>query len=170
MAKAQVIKFNEQLQVLMKRTMLSDEHRSLWLNFETILIYRSNIAFMIYTLQAVLYTFFKLSSWQQSQNYIDSGELDTESEAVAEKIYPFIKWAQISLEIGRVVLVLVSLKKPQVVKYYLYYQLILQCLVFTLPNDYGEDFSQEGNALGNMLIIIPLYFDLIKSCLAIFVA
>ena len=84
MAKAQVIKFNEQLQVLMKRTMLSDEHRSSWLNFETILIYRSNIAFMIYTLQAVLYTFFKLSSWQQSQNYIDSGELETESEAVAE--------------------------------------------------------------------------------------
>lgn len=91
------------------------------------------------------------------------------NEDVAEFLFPIAKWAHIVGSIGRVVLLVISYKKPRISKIYFNYEVVMflldQCLVKNTPID-AMNFIM---LLSSTLSFVTLYFDFWHSLLGIFI-
>lgn len=89
---------------------------------------------------------------------------------LAEVTLPYAKYAHISGTIGRVLLLAVSYKKPQICKTYFFYELVMllidMCMVKAAPID-ATNFIQ---LLTTTIIFIYLYFDIVPSLIGILIS
>ena len=76
------------------------------------------------------------AKFQKWEKYIANGGVC--DEELTRKIAPYIKWTLITMNLGRFFLVILSNWYPRITRTYLYYQLIILSLNFTLPIDGGD--------------------------------
>ena len=68
--------------------------------------------------------------------YIEEG--NDHNEKVVAEIFPHVKSIIIWMTMGRIILLLISCKKPSICKIYLYYQVLFIVVELCLPRDYGD--------------------------------
>lgn len=120
----------------MERNLPSDEHKKAWSEFERILMYRANVAFLSKVLFFLIWSGFGNANFQQSEEYID--EDGSHNQNLISDTFVYLKWAMIVMTFGRLILIFISLKNLNVCKLYIYYQVVYLLLESLLPRDYGD--------------------------------
>ena len=72
----------------------------------------------------------------QSQKFIDEG--GEYNELFIKGLLPYIKWALIIMRFGRIIIILISLRKSSIYRCLIYYYMVEEILVSFLPVDYGQ--------------------------------
>ena len=76
-----------------------------------------------------------------TKKFVDSGK--SPEPDLTEAIYPYAKNATIILSAFRVILLLISLKRQNVCRYYLYYELVLHIIDYCLPRGLPLDIAVQ---------------------------
>ena len=147
----------------------SREHEKSWKKFEnTILYYRSN-AFQFFILcQTIVFHCISRSNFEKAEVLLeDQTRNHFFNVSFAREILPYAKWAYIIGTIGRVFLLAISYKKPQICKTYLFYELLMlffdSCMVRSVDTS-AYNFIQ---LLTITIIFQHLYFDFIPSIIGV---
>ena len=94
-------------------------------SLELILIRRCQAFQLLSFIHFLLFSALGQAHWQVSWRFVteeaDNLELDPQLVSVA-------KWASVSLNLGRLVLLLLSVMKPKVTKTYFYYEVVCFCV------------------------------------------
>ena len=64
-------------------------------------------------------------------------------KAVTIEIYPYMKWIQICMVFGYLILALISIKRPKLAKAFIYYECLYQMVEKTLPVDHYDSYASE---------------------------
>ena len=142
MSTDKISKLWRKLRVLWKREQFKETDKHLWMEFEWVLKQRANIAMIgsfIYEMSCMLLGIY---AFQLSPEYMEDQDKPCNRQVV-QAILPFARWILILTNIGRIPLMVVSIKKPDVCKYYLYYELIAAAVRESLPIDYGDVHTQN---------------------------
>ena len=68
----------------------------------------------------------------KAEKFIESNNQDLNTDLV-KQVFPYAKWALISTIVGRLILILISLKMLKITKIYFYYELMIYTIIFCLP-------------------------------------
>ena len=96
------------LKGIYKRDLPSVEHQVAWKHYEMLLHYRANVCFISKLLFTSIFILLGQANWQQSQKFME--ESDDYNETFVQQVFPIVKWALITMTIGRLLLLLISLK------------------------------------------------------------
>ena len=110
----------------------SEYHQEKWKDYEKILMYRANLSMI--SRFCLDFSFLLLGKLQsvQTEKFIESNSPDLNTTLVSD-MFPYAKWALIMTIFGRVILMLISLKKLKVTKTYFYFNLMVELIKFCLP-------------------------------------
>ena len=78
-----------------------------------------------------------------AKKFMDEGE--SPKQDLIEAIHPYAKNATLLHVVGRVILMLISIKRPSVCRYYLYYELLLHIINICSP--FGLSFEIENQRM-----------------------
>ena len=92
-----------------------------------------------------------------AKKYLNEG--DSPEHDLAEAIYPYAKIAMLIFTLGRVILLLVSIKQLSVCRYYLYYELLLFIINICLPQGLSFDVTNEKMMMFAVLNFTIYYFE-----------
>ena len=148
---------------LMKKELPSEEHIKCWKNYEKLMMYRCNLAFVSKILFMAMNWPLGQANFQQSEKYIENG--GEHNEEFVSAIFPYVKIAILSMSIGRVILLLISFKKLSICKFYIYYQVVYILLELCLPRNYG-DMQLKLLMDNNVMSFCLLYMDFWPSSIA----
>ena len=137
-----ISKLCRQLRVLWKRENGQETHKHLWMEFEWALKQRANLAMIGNFIKEMSCMLLGVYAFQLTPEYMEDNDNPCNREVV-QTILPFATWILIVMNLGRIPLMLASLKKPDVCKYYLYYELITAVVRESLPIDYGDVHTQN---------------------------
>ena len=143
---------------MLRRELPSESHKHAWANFEKILMYRTNVAFIVRILLDWIFFFIGESDLQTSEKYIlkeANREVIPYNKDFTDATFGYFKNAYMILFFSRVIFVGVSFKYLKVTKAIAYLQLAKE-LIFELgiPINRGS----ESAAFVNMKT--TLYFSL----------
>ena len=101
----------------------TEYHKKAWSSFEKICMYRSNLGQIEKLFNSLLLIVLGKANFQRAEDYIvDQTDEDLESMKVSLAIFPYAKWIYIIFTIGRLVLILLSIKNLRICKIYFYYE------------------------------------------------
>ena len=129
--------------------MPSPEHREKWIEFETLMNFRSNVGMIIQVTNNVVWAITGKGRATLSKNYLESGDCNCDAD-LGLLILPYIDWALIVLNGLRILLIIVSAWRPGICKYYLAFEMIYFAIRETAIIDYGQ--VRQGST-NNMLAI-----------------
>ena len=118
--------------------MPSSDHEKAWLKFEKVLNLRTIFCTLFYMTRSItlIITGFKTIGNDSSTLLKDClGEHNQAAAKTLKIIEPYAYALFICINVIRIILMLVSLKRPEVCKYYLYYQVLFIALEHTFSGD-----------------------------------
>ena len=138
--KQRIAKWLNHCKDLLRKKLPSAEHENYYRDYDKILCYRSNISQFI----RIIFNMFafatgSVASDKTEELIVDGSPLINTS--LCEVVFQYAKWASIVLVFGRVVLILISLKKLSVCKVYFYYNMLELVILVCLPT--GESLETD---------------------------
>ena len=116
-------KYYGTLKDIMLRKMLDTEyHKRAWSEYEVMLMYRANLTQFSHIAYFVFFASMGGESFQHSEKIRD--EWDPERADLIEAVHPYATLAAVAFWFGRVILLLISIKKLSITRVYFYYELI----------------------------------------------
>lgn len=86
----------------------TEDHRQAWREFERIKMFFCNVGMLTNFLQDIIFMAMGRAHYQVSEQYMkENTDYNVE---LAEKIFPFCKWATITMTLGRIFLLAFSYK------------------------------------------------------------
>ena len=117
--------FKRRFQIFMDlvgRRMPSDLHREKFKEYEFYLMLRTNFSQIVRFIHFLLATVMGTSYQQVSASLIEEGAIP--NAEFAKEVQPYARSAIIALNMGRLVLLLISLKNLKIAKTYFYYEAV----------------------------------------------
>ena len=158
-----ICEYIAKLKEIYNRALPSIEHQIAWKHYEIILHYRANVCFISKLLFTGIFIVLGQANWQQSQKFM--AKSDEYNESFVQQVFPIVKWALITMTIGRLLLLLISLKNIQVCRTYLYYQVVFMVVEMLLPVDNG-DFQLNRLMMNNAFNFLLLFHNFWPGCLS----
>ena len=110
------------------RKLTSEQHKRAWLKYEnTVLYYRSNGCFLFHIFHFLMFSIFGNSPYEESKVYLNSEDVKFDT-ANALSVLPYITWIYIAGNFIRVILIIISIKRPQICKVYFHYECVMMLL------------------------------------------
>ena len=125
--------------------------------------YRANICFISKLVFTSVFIFLGQANWQQSKKYIEKG--GEHNEAFVGQIFNIVQYTLISMTIGRLLLMLISLKNLAICKTYIYYQAVFMIVEMFLPRNYG-DMQLKLLMIDNAMNFVLLFHNFWPSCIS----
>ena len=117
---------------LFKKKLPSEQHELYWWDYDKIMCYRSNIA----QFSRLLFNIYQFSSGVQASEKTYR-MIENHSPIMniqnCEEVLPYAKWALVIVNLGRAILILISLKRLSICKVYFYYNMLNQVILICLP-------------------------------------
>ena len=112
-------------------------HEKIWLGYESILIIRANITLTWYIIQNIIWYYVE-GRWvvDISRAWIED-ENSKLNKDVALAVLPYVHVTLVVMNFGRIVLLIASFWRPNICRYYWYYQLVYYSVRETAPVNYG---------------------------------
>lgn len=118
------------------RSSPNEEHQQVWLRYDKILCYRSNLVEATLIFQNFVWLVSGQARYQASQRFLDDdGACNRE---LVLWLYPYLKAASLALIFLRLPKMFLSCWKLDVCKYYLYYQVLWHMVIQTMPFNVGD--------------------------------
>ena len=139
-----------------KKNLPSVEHVMAYDRFQVYLALRSNFTFLSKVIYMSLWILLGEANYIQSRDYIAEGK--PHNEEFVARYQSFLQWAMLTMTFGRLALMVISFKKQQVCKIYIYYQILYSLLEECMPRDYG---TMQVNIFmtNNVMNFCLLYYD-----------
>ena len=120
----------------MARGSPNEEHHQVWLRYDKILAYRSNLCEAILLFQNLIWLVTGGQRYQASQKFIkNDGECNRDLVLL---IFPYLKILALAMIFLRLPKMILSYWKLDVCKYYLYYQVLWHVVIQTMPYNVGD--------------------------------
>ena len=97
------------------------------------------------------------NTWPMAEKFVESGE--SPEPDLTEAIYPYAKNAFIILSLFRIVLLLISLKRQNVCRYYIYYELVIHIVDKCLPRGLTFEIANQKMAMFALVNFGTYYFE-----------
>ena len=113
---------------IFNRKLASAQHKKAWVKYEnTVLYYRSNAIFLFHIFHFAMFSAFGQAPYTEAKEYLESGDAEFDTEN-ALAILPYLKWIFNAGNFIRLILVIISIKKPQICKAYFHYECVMMLL------------------------------------------
>ena len=143
--------------IMFKKIPNTMSHQKAWDCYQQILMYRANLAQISRIIYFAFFAFRNQESIQQSLT--DREESNPQDSQLIKDVYHYMNFAIYVIELGRIILIVISIKKLHVTRFYFYYE-ILQVLIDSLnPRTIDQATSSAFFIQQQMIQFICFYFS-----------
>ena len=123
--RTKAVKLKNEVKKLIFRKYPTEYHKRAWHQFEKICMYRSTLGQIEKLLNSLLLMALGKANFQRAEEYLAENEAEDNTSDMSASIFPYAKWITIVFTIGRLILILISIKHLRICKIYFYYEQIL---------------------------------------------
>ena len=123
---------------MLKSKLPSEQHELYWQDYEKLLCYRSNFGQIQRLFFNLVQLFMGRLPFVKTQELLqtDTQNLNT---SLSEELLPYAKWALIAAIFGRVILLLISMKRLSICKVHIYYEFLIFVVLMCLPQGTDQE-------------------------------
>ena len=135
----------------------SSYHRQAWKLYERVLMYRSSLAQLAAFSYFFLFFIIGKEASQISEEYIESGK--SVNQEVQRDLLPYGRYSTYAFMLGRLILMLISLKKLEICRVYLYYEALNVIIHNLMATEGTADDANFRHIIMQILNFLLYYFD-----------
>ena len=126
-------------------------------------MYRSNLGQIEKLVNSLLLMALGKANFQRAEEYLTENATEDNSRDMSAAIFPYAKWITIVFTIGRLILILISVKHLRICKIYFYYEQILFLCSIAMPLGMTADMQNDMSLVENQKNFSYFYYDLWPS-------
>ena len=103
------------------------------------------------------------ANFQRAEEYLAESAAEDNTRELSAAIFPYVKWITIVFTIGRLILILISVKHLRICKIYFYYEQVLFLCYLAMPLGMTADMQNDMSLVENEKNFSYFYYDLWPS-------